>query len=1382
MPPRPSSRPSGSALAMLVLLLGCGQPHDPSPTVALASPVRGALTIEREGRSTPLDRPARVERGATARTHDDGRGALSLDTGAWILLDRSTSLTAEDDAWRLVQGRVWIDASSAEPTAVRTEHGTFESEGAAFAVALEAGGTRVYCGSGEVTYRTEGGEGRLAQGETLVASGTGAPSVSPEALWDDWTGGLANPSRERLRGVERVGVLSGRTFAEGGQARLPLPVRAHEVNVEIRSDLARTEVVQTFFNARSELLEGEWAMRLPPGAVVQDFAVDTGAGFVEGTVRTVGTTGGTVPMWAARETTGSKLVWDGPERVRARVFPIAPGATVRLRVRYTEWLSRDADVRTYVYPMRPDGEAPLLGEFVLSVDTRDADARAMRAGLGAAIEGGVVRVRRSDFRPRADFALDLFDTEAALASRDRVRVHRASPEGGATTAEGPEDYLLFDVPTGHLAEGASGAAPPLELVLLLDASGATDVEDLELARGVVEAALRQLTPTDRVALRLADVRAHVPEGAPEGLVAATSEACESLLGSLARVELGGATDLGASLREAAALVAGRPRGAVLYLGDGLPTTGALDATSLRAQLAMLDAPPRFFALALGEGANLDLLRAWLGPQASAVPDREQAARAVMALLAEAARPMLRGVTLDLGEGVERVYPRGPLTVAEGGSLHLSARLAAELPSQVTVRGTRDGVPFERRLEVEPSVPDEGGDVRRRWASARLAELLDDDAGREALVELGVRFGLLTPWTAVATEGPPAEMLPLIPFFDHDPGAFAWGLGGGAPAVRAIDLSPDGQGWRRRGAGATPAEAAAAPESTWQSHLLSSDALASGPAAGDGGLGLAAAQRALALGERGPRQCYERRTLVRPDLRGEVTVQVVVDGDGTVRDAGVRGSSLADPDTEACVLTEVRGLRFPSTAGAAVTVSHRFVFEVSERALGSRRTCSEASRLALEQRRTVWAERLDGAGEASALLEVWRQARAQCELSSWGARRVLLDMMIARSPDLGSRVALYRALAADPATEAHLRRAVFARVRSLEDVAYVKQQLGLAVALDWSFFSRMWWQSPAPTARLALVRRWLEVLPDDLDLRLRLLALLEETSAFPEARRVARALRAEPLADAAVRTAVGEFWLRQGDEGEARRVWSELVEHAPLDPWARRRLGDLYRAHGWPDDAYREYQTLARLLPGDAGVWLRLARAAAGAGRIDEALRLEQQLSESTEDGIDEGAAAFARGWTMVRLARLERAAEDDAMRAAVRRRWRETGVLRSPPEVFAALTWEHPEDAPRFRVHHPGIEDPESFEQVPGEGVEHGLLAVRITEREAGDLIFEVRRDDRDGLRDLSAELLVVVRPGGASQQILRQPVVLTRTARVLRYRLGEDDALVEVPVPPAAF
>jgi Ca-activated chloride channel family protein len=263
----------------------------------------------------------------------------------------------------------------------------------------------------------------------------------------------------------------------------------------------------------------------------------------------------------------------------------------------------------------------------------------------------------------------------------------------------------------------------------------------------------------------------------------------------------------------------------------------------------------------------------------------------------------------------------------------------------------------------------------------------------------------------------------------------------------------------------------------------------------------------------------------------------------------------------------------------------------------------------------------------------------------------------------------------------------------------------------------------------------------------------------------------------VRTAVGEFWLRQDNTAEARRVFSEIVEYAPLDPWARQRLGDLYRAHGWHGDAYREYMTLARLRPDDPSVMLLLARAASGEGRTDEALRLEQELSESVPPSVYEGASAFARLWTTVRLATLKADTTDEALRASIADRERASGALRDAPAVFVALTWEHPDDRPQLWIRYPDLPD-DAWEQAPLQGDAFGIEAIRIREREPGAYLLEVRRLELDAIRDVEANLLVVVAPGTPDERILRTPIRLTREGRTLRFQLTDANALEPVEIP----
>ncbi|MBK7151710.1 MAG: FecR domain-containing protein [Sandaracinaceae bacterium] len=396
---------------------GGGEPP-PAATVGLVQPVRGAVTLTRLEHDTAARGPTRVETGATIATPDGARATFTHDAGPWFLLDRSTRVSATLEAVRVEAGRVFVDARVDQGLSVESPHGTVSVQNGAMAVHVTEARTEIYCASGEVVYRSEGGEGRFAQGETLILTSTTA-EAAPAALWDDWTGGLADPSPRPPPAAGYIGQLTGRRMEERGVARRPLSMRSHEVQVTLDGELARTEVIQTFFNGYDDALEAEYRLRLPEGAVVEAFEVDQGAGFVPSAVQQLPMGDGFSPPVAVYGLPSARLSYDGPQRVRARVYPITPGAVVRVKVAYTEWLTRTADMRTYVYPMRTEGEPPLVGELHLAVDLGASSGAPTRAGMGALTEGGRVVLRRSDFRPRADFTLDILDPRRPPRRRRR---------------------------------------------------------------------------------------------------------------------------------------------------------------------------------------------------------------------------------------------------------------------------------------------------------------------------------------------------------------------------------------------------------------------------------------------------------------------------------------------------------------------------------------------------------------------------------------------------------------------------------------------------------------------------------------------------------------------------------------------------------------------------------------------------------------------------------------------------------------------------------------------------------------------------------------------------------------------------------------------------
>jgi TonB family protein len=504
-----------------------------------------------------------------------------------------------------------------------------------------------------------------------------------------------------------------------------------------------------------------------------------------------------------------------------------------------------------------------------------------------------------------------------------------------------------------------------------------------------------------------------------------------------------------------------------------------------------------------------------------------------------------------------------------------------------------------------------------------------------------------------------------------------------------------------------------------------------------------------------RQCYEAGRARQPALAGVVSVAITISEIGAVRDAAVVRSTLGDPSVESCITGAMYRWAFPAPPSGTVRFVYPFTFGSvrGQKKVGHEPSlCSDAASVTLADRRVLWRERLAHAPLASDWIDVYQRALRDCEARTWRDRRALLSLMLNRAGAMGGMISLYELLD-DAAARVFLRAAILARVQTPEELRLVRSSFGLSSSVDWELVNRVVERQPSAAARIRTLRKFLTDFPYSFDLKLRLLEELERAGRIEEARRFAHRLREDPSADPGVRTAVGELFLRFGDEDEARRVFSEIVEFAPLDELARRRLGDLYRAHGWFEDAYRQYLTLSEIRPDDPTVFLLLAQAAAGSGRIDEALRLEQRLTETAQPGQASGVARTAILWSSVRFAKLRKEAADQAARDALLARMRRSGVIREAGALRVSLTWSHPDAQLTLWGAYPGLGLTRPMDIAP----EYGIEVFDVREAETGTYRIEVRRNDPGGSREhttaISAELVVIWNEGQSDEKIEIVPV-----------------------------
>jgi Ca-activated chloride channel family protein len=740
---------SGRASAQPAILAG-------DDTFAEMRTIKGEVTVTPagEGARAPYPRE-RLAEGAACKLSAGGLAWLRRDAGAILLVAGPAQLTFHHGSIAMTQGKAFVDTNDGPPTVLDTPHGRVELSDARASAEIHPDGTAdVYVLRGSAR---AGSAARANPGEMLTVKADGSSTRAPEVAWDDWTGGLATADRAAEPAPFGVGTVGARPPGDQGKPRFSLVVQRLDVNVFVDHDFAVTEVDETFVNPSSATVEGLFSFRTPPGATLQRFGVDRHGEVVWGRIKE---SAAALAQYQSNVYAGSTedpalLVWTAPGVYSARLYPIQPGAQRRVVTRYSEWLPRQGpkgDRRLYVYPMAAEGargSLPRIEELTISVDLARSGAERVRTGMGGVQETGSVVIKAFDVVPLADVAVELLDGGQTVPVAYRAphgltqdeAPELSAPDFAARVSREEPDYLLVPVRT-------TGAAPPpegIDLALVVDTSAATEAGALGIARNLASALLAQLGPSDRAALWSGDAKLHPVVDGSGALTTLDDAKRRAWLEGLAAVDRGGATDLGALLTDAAAQLDPKRRGAVVYVGDGQPSVGELAPQALRDRLARLPQGTRIFTAALGSHPNSPLLQSIArGAPMEVVSDAYGAASAALRLLEAAYRPTWVGATVDLGAGVERVFPRDLPAVGPDDGVLVVGRIVGATPAELTVSG--GGQTLTRPLHTVPLA--DFGDLRRRWGEGRLQELLESGSGRAAVVDVGRRYGVVSPFTSL----------------------------------------------------------------------------------------------------------------------------------------------------------------------------------------------------------------------------------------------------------------------------------------------------------------------------------------------------------------------------------------------------------------------------------------------------------------------------------------------------------------------------------------------------------------------------------------------------------------------------------------------------------
>jgi len=523
------------------------------------------------------------------------------------------------------------------------------------------------------------------------------------------------------------------------------------VQVSVSGRVARVTVEEWFRNNGPVMDEGMYHFPLPGEAVFSSYSLWQGDQELRGEAMDATQARSIYEAIVRQKRDPALIELAGHGLIRARVFPIGPGETRKITLKYTQLLDRAGDAWRFRYlGDRNRQSAPR--SFRMDVDSagRFGDPYSPTHQVQVSRRDNRFEITLGDNSAGGDFEL-LLPLSRGLIGLSLVPHHPAGEDG----------YFMM-----LLAPGAAADAAALrrDLVAVIDVSGSMSGEKIQQARNALIQLLGTLREGDR--FRLVAFSGGVRRYA-EGWTRVSTDGRNDATAWIRSLEAEGGTNIAGALTEAFAVApAEEALGVVVFLTDGQPSSGETDPERIAERAEQGRGRFRVFSFGIGDDVNthlLDRLTERARGTTEYVRPGENIERAVSALAAKVASPVLTDVTIA-GAGVE-LYDLQPGNLPDlfaGDEMVVFGRYrgAGSREQSVTVRGRRNG----RQEEFTTSFADRDNDgaryIEQLWAARKAGALSREIRLRgqtretmDALKQLALRYGILTEYTSYLVQEP-----------------------------------------------------------------------------------------------------------------------------------------------------------------------------------------------------------------------------------------------------------------------------------------------------------------------------------------------------------------------------------------------------------------------------------------------------------------------------------------------------------------------------------------------------------------------------------------------------------------------------------------------------
>lgn len=535
-----------------------------------------------------------------------------------------------------------------------------------------------------------------------------------------------------------------------------LPIRSIKIDTKISSQVATTHVEQIFRNDTDATLEGTYFFPIPEQASITEFAIWDGDRRLVGEVRSREEARRIYDEIVRRQRDPGLLEYAGKDLFQASIFPIPPHSDKKLEISYSQVLRAESGTVAYRYPLGTGRQVTQIGSVSgrIALDSKEPLRNIYSPSHAIDVKRSGDRRSVVSFESGANEPQD-FQLFYGLSREDfgvTLLTHREPGKDGY--------YLLMISPKDDWSEQEYTAK---DIVFVLDTSGSmAEAGKMEKARAALLYGVRILRPQDRFNIVAFSGEERLME---RRMITADDQGRKRGEDFAQSLRPAGGTNINEALLAAMQQFESGNRPKILvFMTDGLPTVGITNAGQIVDNARTGRVPGmRLFTFGVGYDVNtalLDKLAAENGGVADYVEPKEDIEVKVSNFFAKVNFPVLTDLKLDMaGVQTDLVYPRGLPDLFRGSQIILIGRYRNAIDMdfvRLQLSGNANGANksfFYNNLRF-PLREDANDFLPRLWATRRVGWLMEQvrtngeqQELRDEIVDLGTRYGIVTPYTS-----------------------------------------------------------------------------------------------------------------------------------------------------------------------------------------------------------------------------------------------------------------------------------------------------------------------------------------------------------------------------------------------------------------------------------------------------------------------------------------------------------------------------------------------------------------------------------------------------------------------------------------------------------